>query len=187
MGYFIGNINGSILISKLFYNEDIRLKGSGNAGTTNGLRNYGKKFAAITFLIDFLKGFISTYLGYKLLGELGIPLAGIASVVGHIYPILYDFRGGKGVACSVGVILFSQASWIAILLPIFILIVISFRYVSLASISVAFLTFIYGLYNIIFRINIYNGISFVILAIIVIIKHRSNIQRLLNKTESKIF
>ncbi|MDY6065154.1 MAG: glycerol-3-phosphate 1-O-acyltransferase PlsY [Finegoldia sp.] len=187
IGYFIGNINGAILLSKILYHEDVRSKGSGNAGTTNGLRNYGKKFAIITFMIDFFKGFISAYIGYKLLGEIGIPIGGISSVIGHIYPILYGFRGGKGLACSAGVVLMISPIFLAVMTTIFALIVIISRYVSLGSISIAILVMLYGLYNIIFKKEIYAGVTFVILGFIVFFKHKSNIQRLLNKTESKIF
>ena len=98
--YFIGNISGSIAISKLVYKQDIRNYGSKNAGATNALRVYGVKVGLATFLIDFFKGLLCAYLGFKFYGSLGILVCGLLCVIGHILPVLYNFKGGKGIATS---------------------------------------------------------------------------------------
>ena len=115
IAYLIGSINFSVLISKKMAGFDVREKGSGNAGTTNMLRSVGKKAAAITLICDILKGVISIVIAIivgniakNLDRELLLQIAGIAVVLGHTFPIFFGFKGGKGVATSLGVLLISN-------------------------------------------------------------------------------
>ena len=109
VAYLIGSINSSILISKAVMGKDIRESGSGNAGATNMLRTMGKKYAIITLVIDILKGVISLLLAKLAINfgayEVSMYVAGVAAVVGHNFPVFFGFKGGKGVATSLGVIL----------------------------------------------------------------------------------
>ena len=122
------------MLSKLIYKQDIRNYGSKNAGATNALRVYGVKFGLATFLIDFLKGLLCAYLGFKFFGSLGILVCGLLCVIGHILPVIYNFKGGKGIATSFGVLLFAQPLQILFLLILFLIVVLITKYVSLGSI-----------------------------------------------------
>lgn len=182
--YFIGNISGSIVLSKLVYKQDIRNYGSKNAGATNALRVYGVKFGLATFLIDFLKGFLCAYLGFNFFGSLGILVCGLLCVIGHILPVIYNFKGGKGIATSFGVLLFAQPLQILFLLILFLIVVLITKYVSLGSIIGCVSAVIYGLIYI--RKDFYIGLIYILLGIISLFKHRSNINRLIHGKESKL-
>ena len=182
--YFIGNISGSIVLSRLIYKQDIRNYGSKNAGATNALRVYGVKFGLATFLIDFLKGFLCAYLGFKFFGSLGILVCGLLCVIGHILPIIYNFKGGKGIATSFGVLLFAQPLQVLFLLILFLIVVLITKYVSLGSIIGCVSAVIYGLIYI--RKDFYIGLIYILLGIISLFKHRSNINRLIHGKESKL-
>ena len=115
ISYCIGSINFSVILSKKMAGFDIRQKGSGNAGTTNMLRSVGKKAAALTLICDILKGAISIILAITLGNifsesnkELLLQIAGVAVVIGHTFPIFFGFKGGKGVATSLGILLMSN-------------------------------------------------------------------------------
>ena len=114
IAYLIGSVNFSIIFSKRFAGFDVREKGSGNAGTTNMLRSVGKKAAVITLICDILKGVVSIGIAI-LLGnipdlnkELLVQIAGVSVILGHTFPIFFGFKGGKGVATSLGVLLLSN-------------------------------------------------------------------------------
>ena len=101
--YLLGSISGSIIVSKNFFKEDIRLKGSGNAGTTNAFRAYGVKYAALAMSIDFIKTIVAILIADKVGLAIGASeftkyISGVVVVIGHIWPIYYNFKGGKGVA-----------------------------------------------------------------------------------------
>ena len=200
IAYIIGSINFSIIISKKIAGFDVREKGSGNAGTTNMLRSVGKKAALITLICDILKGVVSILIAIiignimkNLDKELLVQIAGIAVVIGHTFPIFYQFKGGKGVATSLGVILISN--WqIGLICLVFALVLMALtRMVSLGSCGAAILfpvltLFINEHYTVLTEGrngNIYFIYS-VILAIIVLYNHRSNIKRILNGTENKL-
>ena len=182
--YFIGNISGSIMLSKLIYKQDIRNYGSKNAGATNALRVYGVNFGLATFLIDFLKGLLCAYLGFKFFSSLGILVCGLLCVVGHILPVIYNFKGGKGIATSFGVLLFAQPLQVLFLLILFLIVVLITKYVSLGSIIGCVSAVIYGLIYI--RKDFYIGLIYILLGIISLFKHRSNINRLIHGKESKL-
>lgn len=196
ISYLIGSINFSILISKKMAGFDVREKGSGNAGTTNVLRAVGKKAAAITLLCDVLKGVVSILLamliGILIKGldrALLIQIAAIAVVLGHTFPIFFQFKGGKGVATSLGILL--MVNWqIGLICLVFAVILIALtQMVSLGSIAAAIL---YPVLVLFIHTNymVSEGSSYfifsVILAILVAFNHRENIKRLLNGTENKI-
>ena len=189
--YLIGSINFAIVLSKL-RGEDIRDHGSKNAGATNMLRTYGKKAAIITLVGDFLKGTIAVLIGMILFGMFGQYLAALFAVLGHVFPIYYKFKGGKGIATAAGTILACEPLVLLALVTIFAVIVGFTKYVSLASITVALIyPMLLDRYYKIFPP--YEGyvsgihILFVfILSAIVFFKHYPNMKRLLNKTESKV-
>lgn len=200
IAYCIGSINFSIIISKKMAGFDIREKGSGNAGTTNMLRAVGKKAAAITLLCDVLKGVvaivISIIIGNMVQGankELLLQIAGIAVVIGHTFPIFFGFKGGKGVATSLGILLMSNWQIGLICLVFALVLIILTRMVSLGSCTAAILfpvltLFIDDYYTVLN--NDKTGKAYflysIILAVIVLYNHRTNIKRILEGTENKI-
>ena len=200
IAYLIGSVNFSVLISKKMAGFDVREKGSGNAGTTNMLRSVGKKAAAITLICDILKGVISIAIAIivgsivkNLDNELLFQIEGIAVVLGHTFPIFFGFKGGKGVATSLGVLLMSNWQIGLICLVFAIVLMALTRMVSLGSCAAAVLfpvltLFINQHYTVLTDGK--NGrvyfVYSVILAIIVLYNHRSNIKRILNGTENKL-
>ena len=200
IAYLIGSINFSVLISKKMAGFDVREKGSGNAGTTNMLRSVGKKAAAITLICDILKGVISIVIAIivgniakNLDRELLLQIAGIAVVLGHTFPIFFGFKGGKGVATSLGVLLISNWQIGLICLVFAVVLMALTRMVSLGSCAAAVLfpvltLFINQHYTVLTdgkSGRVYFVYS-VILAIIVLYNHRSNIKRILSGTENKV-
>ena len=200
IAYLIGSINFSVLISKKMAGFDVREKGSGNAGTTNMLRSVGKKAAAITLICDILKGVISIVIAIivgniakNLDRELLLQIAGIAVVLGHTFPIFFGFKGGKGVATSLGVLLISNWQIGLICLVFAVVLMVLTRMVSLGSCAAAVLfpvltLFINQHYTVLTdgkSGRVYFVYS-VILAIIVLYNHRSNIKRILSGTENKL-
>ncbi len=186
IAYCIGNISGGMILSRILYKKDIRDHGSGNTGTTNAMRVFGKKMGLYTFIIDFLKGFIITFIGMNLYGDLGGFIAGLFVVLGHDWPVIYKFKGGKGIATSFGALIAVSPIHILVVFVIFIIIVAISKYVSLGSVSVASLCILVGMYFIFSKDRLYIGLLYIILAIITIYKHRSNISRLLKGNESRI-
>ena len=199
IAYLIGSINFSVIFSKKFAGFDVREKGSGNAGTTNMLRSVGKKAAAITLICDILKGVvaigIAILLGYipEMNKELLLQIAGVAVILGHTFPVFFGFKGGKGVATSLGVLLLSNWQIGLICLVFALVLMVLTRMVSVGSCAAAILfpvltLFINEHYTVLTEGksgNVYFIYS-VILAIIVLFNHRENIKRLLNGTENKI-
>ncbi len=189
--YLLGSINFAIVLSKL-RGDDIRNHGSQNAGTTNMLRTYGKKAAVVTLAGDFLKGTVASLIGAVLFGVYGKYLAALFCVLGHVFPIYYKFKGGKGIATAAGTILVCKPIVLLILVAIFASVLAISKYVSLASITVALL-YPFILDRIYKLFPPYEGytsgihILFVfILAMIVLWKHYPNMKRLMSGTESKI-
>ena len=196
IAYLIGSINFSVIISKKMAGFDVREKGSGNAGTTNMLRSVGKKAAAVTLICDILKGVVAIGIAI-ILGNiiknldkaLLVQIAGIFVVVGHTFPIFFQFKGGKGVATSLGVLLLSN--WqIGLICLVFGLVLIALtRMVSLGSVGAAILFPVLTLFiNQNYIVSEGSGyfIYSIILAFIVAFNHRSNIKRILNGTENKL-
>lgn len=181
--YLVGSIPFSYLVPKYFGGIDIRKHGSGNTGTTNVLRTLGLKIGAIAFVGDFLKGVIPTLLALKVYGEKEALVAAGVSVLAHCYSVWLGFKGGKGIATSVGLLLVLFPKVFFILFIVQFGIILSTKYMSLASISSAFLfPFLVYLKNYSIEAVLFASA----LAVFIIFKHRSNIVRLLNKTENKL-
>ncbi len=197
VAYLIGSINFSVILSKKMAGFDVREKGSGNAGTTNMLRSVGKKAAALTLLCDVLKGVVSIGIAW-IVGKIAndvdsallVQIAGILVVVGHTYPIFFGFKGGKGVATSLGVLLMTNWQIGLICLTFAIVIMALSRKVSLGSIGAAILFPILTIFTNSHFIVEANGFKYLvyslILAAIVVFNHRENIKRLLNGTENTL-
>ncbi len=195
--YLVGSLNFAVIISKLKYGEDIRNFGSGNGGTTNMLRTYGKKTGALTLVCDMLKAVLSVTFGCLLLGlTVGGYLAAFFCMLGHMFPIYYKFKGGKGVAVIAASILVLNPSVFAVLFVCFAIIVGGTKYVSLGSvISVLLFPVILNTMNDILFPYLYaigvnklgpDVIFAFLIAGFVVFMHRENIKRLLAGTESKI-
>ena len=190
IAYAFGSLNFGIIISKLIYHDDIRKYGSGNAGTTNMLRTYGKGAAIATILGDALKVVFAILIGNILVGSLlyGGYVAGFFAVLGHVYPVYYKFKGGKGVVASAITILMNDWRVFLVVFGLFVIVVAIWKYISLGSILSAA---IYPMVT--YAASVAGGrpggldvvFSFV-LGVFVIILHRSNIQRLLDGKENKL-
>lgn len=192
IAYLIGSVSFSVIFSRKFAGFDVRDKGSNNAGTTNVLRTVGKKAAALTLICDILKGVIAVLVA-MLVGvickeanmEILKYLAGLMAIVGHTFPIFFEFRGGKGVATSLGVLLTVDPK-IGLICLIFAIILIAItRMVSVGSILSAILFPILTMF-IGSNKNFGTIIISILIALFVIFNHRKNIQRIKDGTENKI-
>ena len=198
IAYAIGSVNFSVIISKKMAGFDVREKGSGNAGSTNVLRTVGKKAAAITLVCDILKGVVAILVALVIglfakesSKAILVEVAALAVVLGHTYPIFFGFRGGKGVATSLGIILL--INWkIGLICLVFALTLMALtRMVSLGSISASVLFAVLTMFiTDSYVAGIEHDFSFVVfgilLAAFVIFNHRSNLKRILNGTENKL-
>ena len=196
IAYLIGSINFSVIFSKKFAGFDVREKGSGNAGSTNMLRSVGKGAAALTLLCDVLKGVVAILIAIGI-GNLVqsadkgllVQIAGIAVVIGHTFPIFFGFKGGKGVATSLGILLMTNWQIGLICLVFALVLMVLTQMVSLGSCAAAVLFPVLTLFIKEHYIVAEGGNYFiysVILAVIVLYNHRSNIKRMLNGTENKL-
>ena len=196
IAYLIGSVNFSVILSKKMAGFDVREKGSGNAGTTNMLRSVGKKAAALTLICDVLKGvvaiLIAMFIGWAFKVEnqsLLVQIAGIAVVLGHTFPIFFGFKGGKGVATSLGILIMSNWQIGLICLVFGVLLIALTRMVSLGSCTAAVLFPVLTLFitdNYIVSQGSGYLIYSIILAVIVLFNHRSNIKRIMAGKENKI-
>lgn len=193
MSYLLGSINFAIIISAKNYKQDIRDFGSKNAGMTNMMRTYGKKAAGLTLLGDALKAVVSCLLGYLLIGQLGAYIAGLCCILGHVFPVFYRFKGGKGVVTAAVTILMCDPFVFLILFALFVIIVLFTKYISLGSVMCMLLYPLILDATTRFATRIGWGeestspfiIFPMIMAIVIVCKHWTNIKRLLNGTESK--
>ena len=196
IAYLIGSINFSIIISKKMAGFDVREKGSGNAGTTNVLRSVGKKAAALTLIGDILKGIVPILIAV-LCGKivknadsaLLVQLAAICAILGHTYPIFFGFKGGKGVATSLGILLIINWQIGLVCLVFALVLMILTRMVSLGSTAAAILLPVLTIFAIGKENYIISGnyiVFSIIMAVIVLFNHRSNIKRILEGKENKI-
>ena len=197
IAYLLGSISFSVIISKKMAGFDVREKGSGNAGTTNVLRAVGKKAAIITLICDILKGVVAILIAVLagniikgLDNSLLVQLAGVFVILGHTFPVFFKFKGGKGVATSLGVLL--MTNWqIGLICLVFAIILIALtRMVSVGSIVAAILFPVLVIFisqnYIVPSSNFSYVIYSVIIAVFVIFNHRENIKRIFNGTENKI-
>ena len=204
--YLLGSLNFGVMISQRHYRDDVRTHGSGNAGATNMLRTFGWKAAVLTMAGDMLKAVIAVGLGYLIVGvnaqvtdangmtyrmvdQFGAAIAGLFVMLGHMVPIFFKFKGGKGVATSGMVIFMISPITGVICLAVFLIVVIGTRYVSLGSVM--------GLVFYPIVLNAFSHVSdpprnatacmiSVLMACLVVFMHRENLKRLANHTESKI-
>ncbi len=199
ISYLIGSIMFSVIFTKKIAGFDVRTRGSGNAGSTNVLRTAGKKVAIITLICDILKGVVAVLIGY-IVGKLTkasvetsqmlILTAGVMVVLGHTFPIFFKFKGGKGVATSLGVLL--MINWkIGLICLVFALLIMAVsRMVSLGSISAAILFPVLCIFineNYLIKANHFGYILFgIILCLLVVFNHRSNLKRIINGKENKL-
>jgi len=183
LSYLIGSIPFSYLIPKWIGKIDIRLHGSGNTGTTNVVRTLGMKVGVLAFIGDFLKGLIPTLIGLIWLGEIGGITGALLSVIGHCYPIWLKFKGGKGVATSAGVMLVLLPDLFVMLLLVQFAVIFLTRYMSLASIISACLL---PVLSFVFSKSMPLLAFSIALGLFVIYRHRSNLKRLIQGTESKL-
>lgn len=183
ISYLLGSIPFAYIMIRLIKGIDIRQVGSGNVGTTNALRTAGKRVALAALLGDLLKGLLAAWLGMQVGGEVLAAACVLAAVIGHCWPVFIGFKGGKGMATTAGAMLLLMPKVFLFLAIIFILIVIFSRYVSLASISVAVLLPLTVLF--LSQPGSYLLTS-IVLTLLVVYRHRENIERLRNGNERKI-
>lgn len=184
ISYLLGSIPNGLILGKAIWGVDLRQHGSKNIGATNAWRTIGKAGGISIFVLDFLKGAISAYLGLHLGGsELAGVLCGILAIAGHSWSVFLSFKGGKGVATGLGVIAALMPTVTLIVFAVWFAIVYFTGYVSLGSIVgaalVPILTLFFGLHTEFLILGL-------IAAVFIIYRHKSNIERLLNGTESKI-
>lgn len=184
ISYLVGSISGSYIIGNLFLKKDIRKYGSGNAGTTNAMRVLGKKAGVITFLIDFFKGMLVVFIVKKLFGEEYIPLGILAAVLGHDFPFYMKFKGGKGVATTLGALAFFNFKLTFICYLSWLILTIVTKMVSVGSI--AFYISIIIIYSIYSGLSGANLIIIILIALLGIYRHKANIKRIINGNENKI-
>lgn len=194
IAYAIGSINFSVIFSRKFAGFDVREKGSGNAGTTNMLRTVGKKAAVITLVCDILKGIVSILIalliGYFVKDvnkAILVQIAGFFAIFGHTFPIFFEFRGGKGVATALGVILLTNWQIGLICLAFALILIIITKMVSLGSIMAAIL---FPVLTIFIQTNYIEPGNYIIFGIavglLVVFNHKKNLKRILEGNENKI-
>ena len=180
--YFLGSIPFGFILTKIFLKQDIRETGSGNIGATNVLRTGNKFLAILTLVLDFLKGYMTIIITLKYFNDL-ILLSALICLLGHIFSIWLKFKGGKGVATYLGILLALSVNYFLIFIIVWFSILLIFKYSSLSSILSTFGIFIYEYF---FLEN--NILSFLFISFIIILyAHRSNILKLISKTETKVF
>lgn len=183
VAYILGSIPNALWIGKVFKGIDVREHGSKNTGSTNAARVLGAKLGVLTLILDISKGAIPTLIATMLLdSSISVILVGICAILGHSFSIFMKFKGGKAVATTVGVFIVLVPGAILLAAVIFFLVFGITRYVSLSSMIGAISL---PIWIILFYKNIPLTIFGIIIAILIIVRHKSNIQRLLNGTESK--
>lgn len=199
ISYLLGSLNFGVILSRKLKKEDVRDRGSGNAGTTNMMRSYGKVYGFLTIAGDILKVMVAIWIAFKIVPVYELKklldsldtncviclksFSGLFAVIGHIFPCFFGFKGGKGVATSGGMVIFVNAKIALILLAVFGVNLVVTRYVSLGSILMAVL---YPVMMWLFYKDIVLVLIALVFTLIVVIAHRDNIKRLLNGTENKI-
>lgn len=196
IAYLLGSISFSVIISKKMAGFDVREKGSGNAGTTNVLRTVGKKASIITLICDVLKGVVAILVAYiaglilkdSVDRALLIQLAGLAVIIGHTFPIFFGFKGGKGIATALGVLLITNWNIGLICLVFALVLMIITKMVSLGSLAAAVLFPILIIFmpHTSYLVDGNYIIYGILIAALVIFNHRANVKRLLTGTENKI-
>ena len=189
IAYLIGSLSFAVLISALMGLKDPRTYGSNNPGATNVLRSGNKAAAVLTLLGDGAKGYLAVWLAERYAGQFGVTSMGIAMValavfLGHLYPVFFKFKGGKGVATAAGVLLAIDWRLGLATLATWIIIVVFFRYSSLAALVSA-------LFAIFFQLLVFgfgpSALTVIVMSLLLIWRHRANIEKLMAGKESKLF
>ena len=188
LGYLYGSIPFALVIGKVFYNTDVRESGSGNLGGTNAGRVLGKKAGISVIVLDALKAviifYLSSYLSLKFNLNPDIKyLAGLACIFGHCYPIFAEFRGGKAVSTSLGYFLCIEPLYAVVAIIVFLLVLKISKYVSLSSISTALIVLCITPF---LAVSITAKLCMLVAVILLVYRHKDNIKRIKNQTESKI-
>lgn len=188
LGYLYGSIPFALVIGKVFYNTDVRESGSGNLGGTNAGRVLGKKAGISVIVLDALKAviifYLSSYLSLKFNLNPDIKyLAGLACIFGHCYPIFAEFRGGKAVSTSLGYFLCIEPLYAVVVIVVFLLVLKISKYVSLSSISTALIVLCITPF---LAVSITAKLCMLVAVILLVYRHKDNIKRIKNQTESKI-
>ena len=188
LGYLYGSIPFALVIGKVFYNTDVRESGSGNLGGTNAGRVLGKKAGISVIVLDPLKAviifYLSSYLSLKFNLNPDIKyLAGLACIFGHCYPIFAEFRGGKAVSTSLGYFLCIEPLYAVVAIVVFLLVLKISKYVSLSSISTALIVLCITPF---LAVSITAKLCMLVAVILLVYRHKDNIKRIKNQTESKI-
>lgn len=181
IGYLLGSIPFSYLVSKYLGNVDIRKHGSGNTGATNVYRTLGRKVGLIAFLGDFLKGGLTALIGYLIMGQDGAAICATVAVLGHCYPFALGFKGGKGVATAAGMVVFTQPLIGLIILVIHLTSLKVFKMMSLSSMIAALMLPVMAV--VMNTSNIYVGCA-TFLCCFVIYRHRTNIEKIIKGEEN---
>ena len=179
--YFLGSIPFGLIITRIFLNQDIRKLGSGNIGTTNVLRTGKKSLAIATLIFDTLKGYVAVFVSLIYFNDL-VFLSALICFIGHIFPIWINFKGGKGVAVYLGIIMALSFPLAIIFGVSWILVALIFRYSSLSSIIGVLTVLAYSIVLNDYSLSFYLFINF----IIILFTHRENIRKLKNSEETKI-
>lgn len=188
LGYLYGSIPFALVIGKVFYNTDVRESGSGNLGGTNAGRVLGKKAGISVIVLDALKAVIIFYLSSYLSSKFNLNpdikyLAGLACIFGHCYPIFAEFRGGKAVSTSLGYFLCIEPLYAVVAIVVFLLVLKISKYVSLSSISTALIVLCITPF---LAVSITAKLCMLVAVILLVYRHKDNIKRIKNQTESKI-
>lgn len=188
LGYLYGSISFALVIGKVFYNTDVRESGSGNLGGTNAGRVLGKKAGISVIVLDALKAvtifYLSSYLSLKFNLNPDIKyIAGLACIFGHCYPIFAEFRGGKAVSTSLGYFLCIEPLYAVVAIVVFLLVLKISKYVSLSSISTALIVLCITPF---LAVSITAKLCMLVAVILLVYRHKDNIKRIKNHTESKI-
>ena len=185
VSYFVGSVNFSLLISRM-YGRDVRAGGSGNAGATNMVRQFGKKAGVLTFLGDFLKAFILATIGLLLAGMHGSLIAGFFCIIGHAYPVYFKFKGGKGFSSMVAIMIVTNPLVFSVVGTLYLILLFGTRMVSFAAIMTMVI------YPFVMNMDFLGGgpglhvLLASLCAFMIIFLHRKNIVRIFNHTEPKI-
>lgn len=184
IGYLCGNFQTSLLISRGYYHDDVRLHGSGNAGSTNMVRVFGFKPGALTFAGDFSKAIVAVLIGRLLMGTLGGYIAALCTVIGHCFPVFAGFRGGKGVASSFAIAWLTFPLGAAITTAVVIAVLLCTKKISLGSL-LGILTFFITVLLLQWTDRVLVILAF-LLTLIIYLRHKDNIRRLLRGEEKSI-
>jgi glycerol-3-phosphate acyltransferase PlsY len=183
ISYLLGSISFAVIVSRALAHKDVRDYGSGNAGLTNVVRNFGKLPGLLTLVGDFSKGVVAVMLGRVIFDR----LAGLFVIIGHIFPVFFGFRGGKGVLTTAGIALVIDPRVFVIAVSIFIIVFLITRIVSISSITAAFsypiATYVVNALS--GRPDVVDTVLTACIGVILIYMHRANIKRLINGTEPK--